>query len=139
MDISTFTTLFRAPIYSRFDYYNTVYNTTFSPTLNKTYVYYQNKNKGFVDNNLIITNPYIEFQCDYNLYLFSTNSANVFNASAFVGNIYNCKVWDNDVLIRDMIPVTDYQGTPSMWDFETEKYYYNKGTGVDFIFGNEEE
>ena len=137
---NTFTTLFSTSNHARFDY-----NTTrgsyvnFTPTLNKAYVYYQNKNKGIIDNVLFKTWTYTNFQANYNLYLFTVNQANSSNPSMFVGNIYNCKVWDNDVLIRDMIPVTDYQGTPSMWDFETEKYYYNKGTGTDFIFGNEEE
>lgn len=137
---NTFTTIFSTSNHARFDY-----NTTggsyvnFAPTLNKTYVYYQNKNKGIIDNVLFKTWTYADFQSDYNLHLFTVNQANAGNPNKFIGNIYYCKVWDNDVLIRDMIPVTDYQSIPSMWDFETEKYYYNKGTGADFIYGNEEE
>lgn len=137
---NTFTTLFSTSNHARFDYNETAGSyVNFAPTLNKTYVYYQNKNKGIIDNILFKTWTYADFQSNYNLHLFTVNQANLGNPNKLIGNIYYCKVWDNDILIRDMIPVTDYQGTPSMWDFETEKYYYNKGTGTDFIFGNEEE
>lgn len=137
---NTFTTLFSTSNHARFDYNTTAGSyVNFAPTLNKTYVYYQNKNKGIIDNVLFKTWTYEDFQSNYNLYLFAVNQANTGNPNKLIGNIYYCKVWDNDVLIRDMIPVTDYQSVPSMWDFETEKYYYNKGTGADFIYGNEEE
>ena len=48
--------------------------------------------------------------------------------------MYNFKIYDNDVLVRDMIPVLDPTGTPCMYDKVEGKFYYNSGTG-DFIAG----
>ena len=48
--------------------------------------------------------------------------------------IYYFKIYDNDVLVRDFIPVLDNYGTPCMYDKVERKFYYNAGTG-DFIAG----
>ena len=46
-----------------------------------------------------------------------------------------CKIYaDNDVLVRDFIPVLDKDGTPCMYDKVEKKFYYNAGTG-QFIAG----
>lgn len=50
------------------------------------------------------------------------------------GAIYYCKIYDNDILLRDFIPVLDTYGTPCMYDRVEKKYYYNQGTG-QFIAG----
>ena len=50
------------------------------------------------------------------------------------GKIYYVKIYDNDVLVRDFIPVLDKDGTPCMYDKVEHKLYYNAGTG-DFIAG----
>ena len=48
---------------------------------------------------------------------------------------YYIKIWDNnDILVRDMIPVLDKDGVPCMYDRVEKKFYYNAGTG-DFIAG----
>ena len=48
--------------------------------------------------------------------------------------VYKFKLTDNDVLVRDMIPVLDMDGTPCMYDKVEGKFYYNQGTG-QFIAG----
>lgn len=40
------------------------------------------------------------------------------------------QIIDNNVLVRDMIPVLDKQGVPCMWDRVNNKLYYNEGTGT---------
>ena len=50
------------------------------------------------------------------------------------GRIYYLKLYDNDVLVRDFIPVLDMNGTPCMFDKVEGKFYYNQGTG-QFIAG----
>ena len=47
---------------------------------------------------------------------------------------YYLKLYDNDILVRDMIPVLDKDGVPCMYDKVENKFYYNAGTG-DFIAG----
>ncbi len=44
------------------------------------------------------------------------------------------QIWDNDVLVRDFIPVLDPYGVPCMYDKVEKKFYYNAGTG-QFIAG----
>lgn len=41
-------------------------------------------------------------------------------------NIYDCKIYDNDVLVRDIIPVLDKNGVACMYDKVNKKFYYNK-------------
>ena len=48
--------------------------------------------------------------------------------------LYYFKIYDNDVLVRDMIPVLDGEGVPCMYDRVEKKFYYNAGTG-QFVAG----
>ena len=48
--------------------------------------------------------------------------------------IYSFKIYDNDILVRDFVPVLDGNGTPCMYDNVEHKFYYNAGTG-QFIAG----
>lgn len=54
----------------------------------------------------------------------------VTNNSAWRGMIYSCRVYDNNILIRDYIPKTDIQGVPALFDKVSGTYYYNQGTGT---------
>ncbi len=67
------------------------------------------------------------------LYIFSANQNNQQNRP-FEGKIYYVKIYDNDTLVRDFIPVLDKNGTPCMYDKVENKFYYNAGTG-QFIAG----
>ena len=44
------------------------------------------------------------------------------------------KLWQDDTLVRDMIPVLDYNGIPCMYDKISQQFFYNQGTG-NFIAG----
>jgi hypothetical protein len=72
------------------------------------------------------------FTTAYEMYIFATNRAGAVN-QPFVGKIYSCKVWDNGTLIRDYIPVLDWDNVPCLYDKVTRKLYYNAGTG-SFIY-----
>lgn len=71
----------------------------------------------------------------YTLYLFAGN--NMGNVSFFTDmRMYYYKVWDNGILLRDMIPVLDWNMTACMYDRVSNKLFYNKGTG-DFTTGRQ--
>ena len=57
--------------------------------------------------------------------LFGVNTAGTIKKSNKI-NIYDCKIYDNDILIRDMIPVLDKNGVACMYDKVNKKYYYNE-------------
>lgn len=71
---------------------------------------------------------YASFQCDYSLYLCAINNA---GSAGFFSNLrlYYCKIYDNGTLIRDYIPVLDWDGVPCLYDKVKRKLYYNAGTG----------
>ena len=70
----------------------------------------------------------------YDIYLFTWNNANVADTRKFKGKVYNFKIYDNNVLIRDMIPVLDKNGIACMYDKVNKEFYYNQGAG-EFIAG----
>lgn len=64
----------------------------------------------------------------------------LFNSSTISGflgtpiKLYSFKIYDNDVLVSDMIPIKDDTGHGAMYDKITQQIFYNSGTG-EFICG----
>ena len=117
--------------------YSSYYKTSSDIELNTIYIVdakmYQNEQSIFINDEEIYheTNEaYIN--TSKNLYLFADNYK-IGDSGNFYGKIYNCKIWKDDTLIRDFIPVLDKNGKPCMYDKVEEKFYYNKGTG-DFKY-----
>ena len=48
--------------------------------------------------------------------------------------IYRCKMYIDDLLVRDFIPCLDNNNRPCMYDTVSKKAYYNQGTG-EFLYG----
>ena len=53
-----------------------------------------------------------------------------FNGALQSGKLYSCKIYKDDVLVRDMIPAKDEVGNAGLYDKIEGKFYYNAGTGV---------
>lgn len=53
-----------------------------------------------------------------------------------IGKLFSCRIYDNDVLIRNFIPYKDEYGVICLYDKANDKKYYNAGTG-EFIAGEE--
>ena len=54
------------------------------------------------------------------------------------GRIYYVKMYSDaecNTMIRDYIPVLDSNNKPALYDKIEGKFYYNQGTGEDFIAG----
>lgn len=93
---------------------------------------------GTEENTYTITCANNSFTCNYNLYLFNLNNRNtVSNSNAFLGKIYSCKIYEDDVLVRNYIPVlnkaTDEYG---MYDLVEQKFYTSPN-GAKFVGGRE--
>lgn len=65
----------------------------------------------------------------YEIYLGTWNNAGVGDIRMHIGKIYSFKIYDNNVLIRDFIPVLDKDYECCMYDKVNKKFYYNAGTG----------
>lgn len=90
-----------------------------------------NKNK-YTLNNDSYTFTEATFQSNYNIFLFGYNcngSLGQGSNGLFHGKIYSCKIYDNNTLVRDFIPVLDDNDVPCLYDNVTNQFYYNQGTG----------
>ena len=73
-----------------------------------------------------------DFTSERTLFLFASHNANnAFGSSSM--RVYACKIWQNDVLVRDFIPVRKGQ-VGYMFDKVSGELFGNLGT-VDFILG----
>jgi hypothetical protein len=68
------------------------------------------------------------FTSPINIYLFGLNNNELVNPSYM--KLYYCNFWDNNKLIRDLIPVLrNSDNKPGMYDRVTKTFFANKGTG----------
>ncbi len=119
--------------------YNDQRNNITNRIYNKKLTVDKNKNVteiiDFDTGDTLATNTSAErtFSSNYNLYLSALNNGG--SVSLYkTKSIYSCKIYNNDTLVRDFIPVLDKNGTPCLYDKVEGKFYYNAGTG-DFIAG----
>lgn len=80
----------------------------------------------------VYKNSIQNFECPYNMYLFSLN----YNGGASISSarIYSVKIYDDGVLIRDYVPALDSNDVPCMLDVVNYEFYYS-ATNNDFIAG----
>ena len=58
------------------------------------------------------------------------NTGNAVDERYFVGKIYSFKIWDNENLVRDYIPVTNtIINKAGLYDSVEKKFYPNLGSG----------
>ena len=79
---------------------------------------------------------YTEFTVpNRNIWLFSINrGSTVFLADCV--RLYSCKIYDDNKLIRNFIPVIrKIDNKPGMYDKITKQFYTNAYTGDDFLYG----
>ena len=69
----------------------------------------------------------------YNTLLFNRKTTRVDKGAV---TMYYCKIWDNDVLVRDYVPVRDENNIGYMLDRVNHTLYENKGTGA-FVVGGD--
>ena len=104
-------------------------STTAIPNFNAT-----NVNEIEVSNKLIVNDVLVSevnktsFQSSVNLYLF-TNNNNGTPQLEMQGMIWYCKIWDNDVLVRNFIPCKNPSNVAGMYDTVNGVFYANAGTG----------
>ena len=84
---------------------------------------------GIIRNIFTITN----FAGTLPIILFGRNQSNGVKCEA-TKKIFYFKIYDNDTLVRDFIPVIDWNMKPCMYDKVSGELFYNKGTS-DFVAG----
>lgn len=96
------------------------------------------KNGYYIDGVLAGTPTTSTFQLTTNLGLFNAPSIRNFMAGeTFRGNIYSCQIYDNDVLIRDLVPcVRDSDSKSGMYDLVNDVFYTAVNTNYNFVVGD---
>ena len=72
-----------------------------------------------------------------NMWLFWCNCTGYYSADVghFVGRIYDWKIYDNNILVRDFVPVLKLpERIPCMYDRVSKTYFYNESTDP-FLYG----
>ena len=114
--------------------YNESAGSTISLTMDKITI---DKNKGTttVNGSTLSDIAYGNFQCPGNLYLFALNNNGSMTFIEGNKRIYSCKIYNNDILVRDFVPVKRISDNVyGLWDKVSEVLYENAGTGA-FIGG----
>lgn len=75
-----------------------------------------------------VTGSASTFTSPVSMILFGCNTNGTISASGTI--IEYLQIYDNDTLVRDYIPVLDWDNVPCLYDKVTHKFYYNAGTGV---------
>lgn len=86
-------------------------------------------------NNFVKERDYQEFQSSYNMYIFAINQSDTAYLPSSI-KLYSLKIYEDDVLIRDFVPWLDENKVPCLYDYITDKCYYNQGTS-DFLYSLE--
>ena len=88
----------------------------------------QEKGEIYVDGVLSRTFPTSTFTHDVTAPLggFEYNG----NYTPALAKYYYAKIWDGDTLVRDFVPVLDWNNVPCMYDNVSGKLFRNKGTGA---------
>ena len=117
----------------RFDYASSINALTVKPT--GKFTIDSDKNKCYINGELVLTATYTTFTSPVNMYIFNNNN----NGSLSGGSsakLYNCSIYDNGVLIRSFIPCKNASGTVGLYDSVNNQFYQNAGSGT-FIAGPE--
>ena len=94
------------------------------------HTYALQKNKCYFDNELIAEATSSAFQVNYNLIMFARNIADAISNFS-IAKMYDCKIFDNDVLIRHFIPCyRKSDNVIGLYDTIEDKFYINQGTGT---------
>lgn len=117
----------------RFDYASSTNELATKPT--GKFTIDSDKNKCYINGELVFTATYTTFASPVNMYIFNNNN----NGSLSGGSsakLYNCSIYDNGVLIRNFIPCKNESGTVGLYDSVNNQFYQNAGSGT-FIAGPE--
>lgn len=111
-------------------------DTNSYPILNNRYVVTLDKGKCYVDgvelSNIDMSSE-AAFAATVPLFLFA-DSGYPQDGVKFLGNMYSAKIWENNELVRDYVPVKrDYDGVYGMLDKVNNKFY-RSASSIDFTF-----
>lgn len=79
---------------------------------------------------LVVENEASQFTCTNNLLLLATSTGGAVDTRKMSARLYSCKIYDDDLLIRNFVPVKNESDQVGLYDLVEEKFYANAGTGA---------
>jgi len=113
--------------------YGNYYSSTYRLANNKKYEVHTELNSSnqfiSIDNsNVVSTNIENSYNIGLNLYLFAINQNGSPHYSSSI-NLYHCKIYDGNTLIREFVPVIrQSDGEIGLYDLVNDVFYENQGT-----------
>ena len=92
-----------------------------------------NKNVCSVDGVVFDTRTYAAFDGYTSFVIFGIQASSIYSGW---GTVYSCRLFDNGVLVRDLVPCKNHSGSIGMYDVVGGLFYGNAGTG-EFTAGPE--
>lgn len=99
--------------------------------MSRRYIADFNKNILYLDGIQLLSVSAETFQSLYNLYLFRYNNGGTSANAGDVIRLYSCKIYDNDILVRDFVPARQ-NGIFGLWD-KVEKKFYGSASSTQFV------
>ena len=93
----------------------------------------QNKNKLYIDGDLAAERTYEAFSAPNSAAIGAINAGSVYYGK---GRYRSCRIYDNGVLVRDLIACRNPEGEAGMYDTVNAVFHSNAGTGT-FVTGDE--
>lgn len=119
----------------------TEYNVSMPMSFTSRQTLLYNKSKGFyVNGTKIASLGYFGNYQKYPILLFgrsvySTNGDQTgfpqYNTACYIV-FYGCKIWNNEILIRDFYPAKDFDGKICLYEAVEGKFYYDINNGLSF-------
>lgn len=106
--------------------YGTEYISGPSAATGTKYTADKNRNVCTINGTAINSNAQT-FTGTTNIYLFARSYSSLSYANL---KMYGCKIYSNDVLVRDFIPCKNASGAVGMWDDVNSVFYGNAGSGT---------
>ena len=104
-------------------------------TIKNKHNYYMSGTRLDVDGINILNFTTIDYEGSHNLWLFGLNNAETLHTQVVIQRVYGCKIWDNNILVRDFVPAKrNSDNEIGMYDTVNNMFYTNAGTGT-FIAG----
>ena len=122
------------PLYLDFGNYNTSRATYNNPVINTKYICTISKSLRAVydENRTLLARNTTLISADNvtRLYARIFDTAGGFSTNKLKGKVYYCKIWEDGVLVRNMIPCINQSNVAGMYDTVNGGMYTNAGTGT---------
>ena len=114
------------------------YNTNINGDYNR-HIYDWNKNNFYLDETLVASTTYGNFQSSCNLLVFMASSSScsptMSSHESALAKLYSLKIYDNDVLSVDLVPCISPNNVVGVYDIVND-VFYGSASNNPFIAGN---